>query len=333
MAREELTHNRMNAVTADVWRDGDRVHKVLTGRDDRGPAHWASSDDPCAWNSWRREALVYATDLPARLGLAAPRLIDLKDLDGGDVELVLEHVEGRHRDTLTIDDLAATALALGRAQGRPEQPDHPWLSRGFLRGYSTTRAVDWALLHDDDAWARPLMRAHFPPALRRDLLALHAHRERLLALVEHAPRTVAHLDAWPNNIIMRDDGTPVLIDWAFTGDGAVGEDVANLVPDAVFDLFFDHGDLDAIAERATEAYIGGLRDADWRGTEQDVRRAIAACAVKYDWLTVFCLAEAGRAATDIMAYGGDAPVDADARFAARAAGLALCARWAKGALA
>jgi hypothetical protein len=54
---------------------------------------------------------------------------------------------------------------------------------------------------------------------------------------------------------------------------------------------------------------------------------ICASAVKYDWLTAFCLEHAG--ADEHLDYGRAASVDADARYATRAAGLALCARWAR----
>jgi thiamine kinase-like enzyme len=57
-------------------------------------------------------------------------------------------------------------------------------------------------------------------------------RETFLSWIERAPRTVCHLDLWPRNVF-DDDGATVLIDWAFVGIGAVGEDVGNLVPDAV----------------------------------------------------------------------------------------------------
>lgn len=32
-------------------------------------------------------------------------------------------------------------------------------------------------------------------------------------------------------------GESVLVDWAFTGDGALGEDVGHHIPDSVFDPF------------------------------------------------------------------------------------------------
>jgi hypothetical protein len=305
------------------------VHKVLTPRGE-GLVHWATSEDPGHWNYWRREVEVYESGLPARLGIGAPELIEVRERDDGRVELVLEHLDGRHGAALTLEDLVGAAQVLGRAQGGSELPEAPWLSRGFLRTYATTRAVDYALLDDDDAWALPLLKEHFPAELRRGLQRLHANREALFRIAESAQRTVAHLDVWPNNIIISPDGEPVLIDWQFTGDGAIGEDVANLVPDSVFDLLLDHTRIEELAERAIEAYINGLRDAGWKGAADDVRTAIAACAVKYDWMFHYILKDA-RNPEQVRAYG-DTVADPQTFFAARAAALRLCVGWADEAL-
>ena len=56
---------------------------------------------------------------------------------------------------------------------------------------------------------------------------------------------------WPNNLIRRPSGEVVLLDWAFTGDGALGEDVGNLIPDSVLDLLFPHDALDELDARLT----------------------------------------------------------------------------------
>ena len=153
--------------------------------------------------------------------------------------------------------------------------------------------MDWALLRDDGAWTR------FPATLRRGLVRLHARREALLDLMERLPRALCHLDVWEGNLIRRPDGEVVLLDWSFAGDGAVGEDVGNLILNVAGD------DLDA---RLTDAYLAGLRDAGWTGDERAVRLGICASAVRYDWLTPYCLEHA----------------DAD-----YLAALELCARWAE----
>ena len=122
------------------------------------------------------------------------------------------------------------------------------------------------------------MSAHFSPSLRAGLLRLRANRERLLSLSEGLPRTVCHLDVWPNNLIRRPSGEVVLLDWAFTGDGALGEDVGNLIPDSVLDLLFPHDALDELDARLTRAYVRGLRDAGSDVDERIVRLGICASA-------------------------------------------------------
>lgn len=323
----QLPHNRNNGVTRGVWRGGDGlVHKVLTHRRTDAPPQWASSADPRFWNYWRREADVYASGLPERLGLGAPKLVEARELPDGDVELLFEDVAGAHGGDLTVEDIAAVAHALGEAQGAEPQPSEPWLSRGFLADYSTTRPADFSVLEDDSAWSLPLIAKHFPPGLREALVRLHRNRERLLDLMTRLPRTVCHLDVWPNNVIRRPDGTVVLLDWAFTGDGAVGEDAGNLVPDSFFDWPLRPGFAEDLPERVTEAYLDGLRAAGWPGDPRLAVLGIRASAVKYDWLMPWCL----QAALDDRhrAYGSGEAVDPDVRYEARAAGLAICARWA-----
>ncbi|WP_405148562.1 phosphotransferase [Sphaerisporangium sp. NBC_01403] len=327
MPVERLTHNRSNGVTGGIWREGGVVHKILTHRRDDAPGHWSSSADPRHWNYWRREALAYRSGLPGRLGLGAPAVLDVRETGEGDIELLLEDVEGRHSSALSVEDVVATARALGRSQGRADLPRDPWLSTGFLRDYSTSRPAEWHLLDDDRAWSQRLIEDHFPRELREGLLRLHRDRERLLSIMEALPRTVCHLDVWPNNIVRRPNGEVVLLDWAFAGDGALGEDIGNLVPDCVFDLLLPHDVLDELDVRATRAYLEGLREAGWSGDERVVRLGICAGAVKYDWLTVRSLETAS--ADRHRGYGDVTTADPDAGYAARAAGLSLCARWTR----
>jgi len=77
----------------------------------------------------------------------------------------------------------------------------------------------------------------------------------------------------------------------------------------------------------TSAYLEGLREAGWDGDARLVRLGICASGVKYEWLTAFCLEHAR--ADEHLDYGRDTSVDAGERYAARAAGLALCASWAR----
>jgi thiamine kinase-like enzyme len=211
--------------------------------------------------------------------------------------------------------------ALGGAQGASDLPADPWLSRGYLRAHGEY-PVEWALMDDDAAWIQPLIRDHFSPGLRDGLVRLHARRENLLGLMEELPRTVCHLDVWHNNLVRRAGGGIAFLDWAFTGDGAVGEDVGNLI----LNWLVPYDELVELDARLTAAYLSGLRQAGWSGDERLVRLGVCASAVKYDWLTAYCLERAG--ADQHPAYGGATRVDADAKFAEHATALALCAAWA-----
>jgi hypothetical protein len=119
----------------------------------------------------------------------------------------------------------------------------------------------------------------------------------------------------------------VLLDWSFTGDGAVGEDIANLIIDSCADGLMDAALLPEIADGVTDGYLRGLRDGGWAGRDRAVRAAIAACgAAKYSW---FAPAIAGRVARDRIgpsSYGQDTSAAGAAR---RVTGLVtLIADWA-----
>ncbi|MEV7884701.1 aminoglycoside phosphotransferase [Streptomyces sp. NPDC002817] len=275
---EPLTHNPRNGVTGGVWAvdAGDRsaVLKVLT-RTKGATGRWAASDDPRHWNYWRREADVYASG-PAQVwapyGIRAPRLLACVERADGDVALWLERVRGEPGTRRSVSRHVEHARRLGAAQGglytapgRLHTVDEPWLSRRFLRQYVGSNTLGQELLDDDEAWRRPLVREHFPAGLRQDMVRLHHDREWFLQIMESLPRVLSHLDRWPANV--RSDGPDsVLYDWAFTGDGALGEDLGNYLPDSVFDLFVPAERLPGYAAQAYEAYLHGLRGADGRAT-------------------------------------------------------------------
>jgi hypothetical protein len=151
-----------------------------------------------------------------------------------------------------------------------------------------------------------------------------------VSLAERAPRTLCHLDLWPPNVVRRADGRFALIDWAFCGSGALGEDVSNLVPDSVFDLVQPAHVVERLAAACEHAYVDGVRESGWSGDERWIRLGIRAPAAKYHWLAARLIADPD---TDPrVAYGGRV-VPADELFAARAAGLRVLCRWADEAVA
>jgi hypothetical protein len=333
VASEPLRHGLGNAATSGIWRirgtAGSAVLKVARFRTEPDRA-FPTSDRPDHWNYWRREALAYQTGLAstayADAGIAAPALLEANARADGGVELWLADLAGTAGWDWPVPRLARFACELGVTQARwaGRVPDLPWLSRRWLEQYLAEGPPRFARVTDAD-WDHPSL-AVWPAGIRRRLRRLQADHDRLTAVARSAERTLCHLDVWPANLV-DDDGTSVLLDWSFTGDGAVGEDVANLIIDSCTDGLMDAALLPEIADRATEGYLRGLREGGWTGSADAVRTAIAACgAAKYSW---FAPAVAGRAARDHIgrsSYGQDASAAAAAR---RVTGLVtLIADWA-----
>ncbi len=336
LAAEPLRHGLANAATSGIWRvrgtAGSAILKVArlpTAADP--PKAWRTSDDPAHWNYWRREALAYETHLAATVyadaGIIAPALTETRTRTDGGVEVWLADVGGLGGFDWPVTRLARFAYELGAGQARwaGRVPGTPWLSRRWLAQYLAEGAGSAVGIEAAD-WDHPSV-AGWPEPVRRQLRQLWEERDRMVAVTEAAERTLCHLDVWPANLIDH-AGTSVLLDWSFTGAGALGEDAANLIVDSFTDGLMDVALLPELAASATDRYISGLRDGGWSGSADSVRTAIAACgAAKYSW---FAPAFIGRAIRDDLgprSYGQDASAAAAVR---RLTGLVtLIAEWAE----
>ncbi|HEU5331975.1 MAG TPA: phosphotransferase, partial [Actinocrinis sp.] len=340
VGREELTHNQGNQATGGIWRvsgpRGRAILKIGTGAG-TGTERWRTSDDPRHWNFWRREYLAYssgfADSVYAEAGIRAPALLFGEDRPDGSLALWLEDVAGPPGISWSVAELAGFARRLGAAQARwaGRDPGQPWLSRRWLRGYLNAYAganPDLATV----PWDHEAALRMWPAKLRETLRGLWEHRESVLAVAESSPRTVCHLDVWPMNLIAPDDGArqAVLLDWSFTGQGALGEDISNLIIDSVADGLIAPDLLPEIAATVPEAYLDGLRSGGWSGPADAVRTAIAATgAAKYSWIAPATLRRLARGPE-----GGRRMYDArtfEDSFAQQLGMLELVAQWARAA--
>jgi hypothetical protein len=337
---EELPHNRW--LSPGVWRirtrDGQPAVLKYT-RSDRSPgvtpmdAHWTARDhEPRRWTYWCRESLAYKHDLAGAYrgsGIRAPACLGV-DIDDSEAVLLLAWITGEPGEVWPVRSYGPAAEALGRAQapfllGRP-MPSFSWLSKRFLREYSSGKPVTWELLEDDDAWAHPVVCQTFPAGLREAVLFVHAHRERLYQISEALPRTLCHLDLWPKNLFRQAAGETVVIDWSFAGDGAVGEDVGNLIPDSVLDHFVTAAEMPRLEQAVYEGYLRGLRAAGWHDDPRLVQLGMWSSAVRYDWAAPFTLAQVSQERQH--RYGGAGEIDATLRFRERSRALLYIACWA-----
>jgi hypothetical protein len=358
--RIPLLHNEGNAGTAGIFRvlrdGGSRILKVarpatlpLEPDSPATTSAWQTSTDPTHFNYWRREVEAYASgfaaDAYADAGIRTPELLETVTREDGCIELWLEDVEGRSAFEMSPERLGRFGYELGVGQARwagrvPTQAEVPWLSRGWLAQYLGHGPGANVHVEDSD-WDDPAVHA-WSPETRRALRGLWESRRRVLADVEALPRTLCHLDCWPANIIEDASGTSVLIDWAFVGEGAIGEDPANLIVDSVTDGLMDISLLSQIADEVNEGYIRGLADGGRGGREKRggrrgttattdtaaVRQAIATCAVaKYGWLGAIVLATTVRGSKNTNAYSQDGSA---AEALTRLTPLAdLLAQWAE----
>jgi hypothetical protein len=306
-ATEPLTHNEGNAATGGIWRvrgpSGSAVLKVARppSTEMAGSPAWQTSDEPTHWNYWQREVLAYTTGFAATVyadaGIAAPALLDVGHRADGSIELWLADAEGAAGVSWAVSRLGYFARQLGVAQARwvDRVPDLPWLPRRWLAQYLRNGPARGVWIGEEH-WQHPVAGA-WPAVVRDRLRQLWAQRDRALAAAEATPRTVCHLDVWPMNLI--GDGTStVLLDWAFTGEGGLGEDPANLIVDSVADGLIDATLLPEIAAAVTDGYLAGLRDGGWNGSPDTVRRAIAVGGVaKYCWFGPLALGRVIRDGT------------------------------------
>lgn len=332
---DQLRHNKKNDATLGIWRvnatHGSAVLKISTPPPHGAPAgFWPTSDEPTHWNYWRRESLAYTTDLAvtayAEAGIVAPGLLAAVDRPDGLVELWLEDVEGPEGFDWEVSRLVRFAheLGVGQARWAGRVPDHPWLSRRWLTQY-LTEGPPLSVDIEDTFWDHSRVAA-WPADVRRGLRRLWVERDRMLAAAEASERTLCHLDVWPANLI-DGQGRSVLLDWSFTGAGAIGEDVSNLVIDSFTDGLMDPSLLPDVTEGVTEAYLDGLHDGGWTGSKDGVRKAIKLCgAAKYSWLGPAVLGRVVREDLGTSSYNRDSSPDEAAR---RVLGLVtLISDWA-----
>jgi len=333
---EELTHNPKNAVTHSIERTNHEgqpvVRKVLNGLNTSAtPKEWQASDIPQHWNYWKREAQVYKSGIPDALigsGVRLPNLIRATEQDHK-IELLLQDIQGRSGTDLTFADYTTASFSWGKAQARLADADWrlPCASRGFLREYTKSKPVDYQLLYDTDAWSRPLIANNWPKHLREQLIWLYEHRATLYSIVESSPRFPTHLDFWPNNVFIDNSGELVPIDWAFYGEGALGEDIANFIPDAVFDGFVGPELLPKMEQVLFAAYLRGLREGGLCVDAKQIQKTFRACAVKYVWLGPLLLENAG--AEIQRSYGGGQLDDANRQYRHRGLTLSYICAWAE----
>jgi hypothetical protein len=331
----ELRHNKGNEATFGIWRvDGpadSAVLKIFRPPTGQWSAYWPTSNNPAHWNYWRREPLTYRTGLASSAygteGIVPPDLLDAADRPDGMIEIWLEYVDGLEGFSWTPARIGRYAYELGAGQARwvGRVPATEWLSRRWLAQYMAegpSRGVDIGNADWDDDRV-----AAWPRQVRQQLMRLWRQRGRALAATEAAERTLCHLDVWPANSI-DSQGRSVQLDWAFVGEGAVGEDVGSLILHCFTDGLVPPSLLPEVTEASVNGYLHGLADGGWSGSSDKVRATIAVSgAAKYSWFGPTIL---GRVLNDDLGTSNYSMDDSAASAVVRTTELvSLIADWSK----
>lgn len=231
---------------------------------------------------WTIEPHAYACGLADRLP-AGVRMPAVHHVEGSAdrVALWLEHAAddpvwdlARYRDT---------ARALGRLAGAfPADAVPAGLPERSLRTFFTGKVahVDLPAFADPAVWSHPAIRPHDDGTLGARLLALVDRAPALLDALDRLPRTLAHGDACPQNLLRARRGDDVVaIDWGFAGTMAIGSDPASLVAGRVESGALAPEDVAAVHDATLAGYLDGLADAGADIAADDVATGFLATSV------------------------------------------------------
>lgn len=244
-----------------------------TGRSAAGEVHWSvvlkyldrstGGDEPSSWNSWRREADAYESGFLEALpgGVVAPRCFAVEEFAPGLVGLWLEDV--RRHDEWPADANGTIARALGELNGTKSllaANPSTWMSRNWLRDYVKNAApwVDVVRRSGDE----PAVAMMFPRDHVAAIVQLWETRDRRLDLLSALPQGICHMDAHRRNLFPPADHDGefrcTMIDWAFTGPGALGEELAPMVIATAAFSGMDTDESLALEDVVFDAYLEGL---------------------------------------------------------------------------
>jgi len=270
-------------------------------------------DDPTSLRYWKREALAYESGLLSQLPglISAPRCFGIVEQSGLEIWLWLEEIVDEATGSWSLDQYGSAARHLGRFNGAylENQPllAQPWLAKGRLRAWTGDAAPEIP----QNVLAHPLVSRVYPADIYQWMLRVWSDHDAWINRIEGQPQTLSHLDAFRRNLFARRDAQgswqTVLIDWAFVGSAALGEEMAPLVAASLNFLDVDRAQANALDQVVFEGYVEGLREAGWHGDPRAVRLTYAASSILKYCIGVsgiaFMIADAGKHSLLEEAFG------------------------------
>ena len=245
------------------------------------------------WNYDKREFSAYQSgwfdDLPG--SLAALRCFDTVEHPDGTCWIWLEEITDDIGPQWPLEHYGIVARHLGQFNGAyltgRSLPSWPWLSSGWLRKMIAQSALAMPTLQN--SLDHPLVRRWLPGDISDNVLRLWEERSIFLNALDRLPQTLCHLDAFRRNLFAQRtaDGADqtVAVDWAFSGRGAIGEELVALIQGTVLFFEVDLTQARRLEEIVFAGYISGLCDAGWQGDPRQVRLGYtAAASLRYNFI-------------------------------------------------
>lgn len=291
------------------------ILKIIQSPANVGWTNMGEGDDQTHWNYWKRELLVYRSDLLTTLpeGMAAPRCYGAVELPGDMAWLWLEDIGDVYDGVWSLDRYALAARRLGRLNGvylssRP-LPDFPWLSRQRTRQWLVMDPL-WQTL----PWDHPRLLRRYPRPEANAFRRLLFENERFLVMLDALPKTLCHGDTYPTNFKARRlDGMQdqtVALDWALVGVETIGDDLGQLVYGAQMSLPEARpADID---NALFESYLAGLQDSGCRLDPRLVRFGyVTSAAVRVGLFQLVLLSEELKQGDAVAVTEGEQATAAD----------------------
>jgi thiamine kinase-like enzyme len=117
----------------------------------------------------------------------------------------------------------------------------------------------------ENAWKSPITQSGFDDLKKSRTLQLLAEKERFFDVNDRLPQVLCHYDASRRNFMWsrsRQTGEDELIgiDWAFTGIGALGNDLGQLFATSLFFFEYNLTDMETLEAALLEGYLTGVSD-------------------------------------------------------------------------
>jgi hypothetical protein len=231
------------------------------------------SQQPREYSYWRREIMAFQSGFLQRLppGVRAPRGYGVMENEHG-AWLWIENIQETTGKQWSLDYFRRAARKLGRFQGAylcgTQLPDYPWLCQPFF-------SVGWkeqnywpGLLSpefEQNAWKSTIVQSALDDRQKFRLLQLFVEKLRFDEVNYRLPQVLCHNDVHRKNFMWTQkpqtgEEELIALDWAFTGPGALGNDLGELLGNSLYFFDYDPQEVETLEAALLDGYLTGIAD-------------------------------------------------------------------------